>query len=654
MAALALAWLLAQPELTAIVVGPAGPRISRPPSRRWTIALSPAERDAADGAVLRLSVLVLSRARRARAARHGGLHRRRWRTSSRALARGELHNPLRFVVRPPGGRTLMGLMPAHRGGDGPSTRSRRSCIVPGQPGPRPRPASGRGHAPRRRHRRRSRALMNASPDHRDPHRGRLGRRDAAARPARDARTRRRSSAPACRAARTSTRCRPCSTFDRDPRSGAATPAHARGARAEAHGASPSARSRRRSTAPTSSAPPRRRASRSWPREWLAPGRARQRRRRRASRRRASSTRRRSPPRRFFVDRRESTAQRGGRLPLRRCRGRDRARRTSAPSSARCSTAPRRAGGRRRADRLQVARDRGRGPRRGRVRARARARGAAPASRSSSDPARRDPAGPRDDRGRGRPHAAGPPPGARGAGARSGSSSRTCSRSARSRSAARRTRSAAPRRTRSRDGVVTASAGNMAQGVAWAAREAGVPATVVVPEHAPQTKLDAIERLGGRVIKVPFDAGGRRWRTGATDRRRRALRPPGRGRPASWPGTARSGSSCSRTCPTSTPCSSRIGGGGLVTGIASAVKALRPATRVFAVEPETGAPRCAASFAAGSPSAVEYTPSFVDGAGVEDRAPGDVARACDELVDGALVVRSTRPPPRCGCSPSARA
>src|SRR5207237_2543012 len=53
------------------------------------------------------------------------------------------------------------------------------------------------------------------------------------------------------------------------------------------------------------------------------------------------------------------------------------------------------------------------------------------------------------------------------------------------------------------GVVTASAGNMAQGVCWAAREAGVPATIVVPDHAPQTKLDAIERLGGRVVKEPF-------------------------------------------------------------------------------------------------------------------------------------------------------
>ena len=59
-----------------------------------------------------------------------------------------------------------------------------------------------------------------------------------------------------------------------------------------------------------------------------------------------------------------------------------------------------------------------------------------------------------------------------------------------------------------NGVVTVSAGNMAQGVAWAARELGVPATIVAPEQAPQTKLDAIERLGGRVVKVPTSAGGR--------------------------------------------------------------------------------------------------------------------------------------------------
>lgn len=55
------------------------------------------------------------------------------------------------------------------------------------------------------------------------------------------------------------------------------------------------------------------------------------------------------------------------------------------------------------------------------------------------------------------------------------------------------------------GVYTASAGNMAQGVAWNARRLGVPCTVVVPEHAPQTKLAAIERLGAAIVRIPFDA-----------------------------------------------------------------------------------------------------------------------------------------------------
>ena len=54
------------------------------------------------------------------------------------------------------------------------------------------------------------------------------------------------------------------------------------------------------------------------------------------------------------------------------------------------------------------------------------------------------------------------------------------------------------------GVWTTSAGNMAQGVCWVARELGVPATVVAPDHAPRAKLDAIARLGGEVIPVPFD------------------------------------------------------------------------------------------------------------------------------------------------------
>ena len=76
-----------------------------------------------------------------------------------------------------------------------------------------------------------------------------------------------------------------------------------------------------------------------------------------------------------------------------------------------------------------------------------------------------------------------------------------------------------------DGVWTTSAGNMAQGVAWMAREEGVPATIVAPDHAPQTKLDAISRLGGTVIKVPFDRWWQSMEEGSYPGVEGLLRPP---------------------------------------------------------------------------------------------------------------------------------
>ena len=176
---------------------------------------------------------------------------------------------------------------------------------------------------------------------------------------------------------------------------------------------------------------------------------------------------------------------------------------------------------------------------------------------------------------------------------------------------------------------------MAQGVAWAARELGVPATVVVPDHAPQTKLDAIERLGGRVDEGAVRrAGGRRSRTGSYGRRR-ALRPPRPGRARDGRQRRRSGSSSSRTSPTSTPCSSRSAAAGSTTGIASAVAALRPATRVYAVRARDR--RAARRLARGRRAAeVEYTPSFVDGAGAKALLPAMWARARG-LLDGGVAV-----------------
>jgi threonine dehydratase len=184
------------------------------------------------------------------------------------------------------------------------------------------------------------------------------------------------------------------------------------------------------------------------------------------------------------------------------------------------------------------------------------------------------------------------------------------------------------------GVVTASAGNMAQGLAWAAREAGVPATIVCPDHAPQTKLDRIERLGGRVISVPFDEW---WRTIEESRYEGVdglfVHPVENERVMAGNGTI--GLELVEDLPEVDTVIVPYGGGGLISGIASAVKQLRPRVRVYAAEPET-APAVSAALAAGEPVEVEYTPSFVDGAGARTALPSMWPRV-RELIDGAYVV-----------------
>jgi threonine dehydratase len=181
------------------------------------------------------------------------------------------------------------------------------------------------------------------------------------------------------------------------------------------------------------------------------------------------------------------------------------------------------------------------------------------------------------------------------------------------------------------GVVAASAGNFAQGVAWAAREAGVPVTIVVPDAAPQTKLAAIERLGGRVIKVPYDEWFDAIKASRFDRVEGLF--VAEDEPV-MAGNGTIGLELVEELPDLDAVVVPMGGGALVVGIASAVRALRPEARVYTVEPETAAP-LAASLPAGEPREVEYTPSFVDGAG----APFVLAEMWPllrELVDGALV------------------
>jgi threonine dehydratase len=170
------------------------------------------------------------------------------------------------------------------------------------------------------------------------------------------------------------------------------------------------------------------------------------------------------------------------------------------------------------------------------------------------------------------------------------------------------------RQRLERGVYTASAGNMAQGVAWSARLLGVPCDVIVPAHAPQTKLAAIDRLGACTTKLPFD----QWWRVIVDHvfepmKDRAFIHPVSDR-AVIAGNATIALEILEDLPDVETIVVPYGGGGLSCGIAAAVRALRPDVSVYAAEVETAAP-LAASLAAGGPqSNSPYTASFVDGIG----------------------------------------
>jgi threonine dehydratase len=186
----------------------------------------------------------------------------------------------------------------------------------------------------------------------------------------------------------------------------------------------------------------------------------------------------------------------------------------------------------------------------------------------------------------------------------------------------------------REGVYTASAGNMAQGVAWSARELGVPATVIVPDHAPATKLAAIERLGGMVVKVPFE----RWWQVMEEHSYPGLDGlfihPVADR-AVMAGNGTVALEILEDLPDVDTVLVPFGGGGLSCGIAAALAALRPEARVFGCEVTTAAPLSAA-LAAGSPQTVDYKPSFVDGIGGKSLLP-EMWPIASSLLAGARVV-----------------
>jgi threonine dehydratase len=185
------------------------------------------------------------------------------------------------------------------------------------------------------------------------------------------------------------------------------------------------------------------------------------------------------------------------------------------------------------------------------------------------------------------------------------------------------------------GVWTISAGNAGQGVAYAAREAGVPCTVVVIETAPESKIERMRMLGAKLIPVPYDVA---WQ--ALDARSF----PGADGTFVHPfddhnfitGHGTMGLEILEDAPDTGAVIASIGGGGLIVGVGSAIKAIRPDVKIWGVEPETAAP-AALSFAKGSPQVFEnFTQSFVDGAGGRSVFPRMWERM-EPVVDGYLVV-----------------
>ncbi len=187
----------------------------------------------------------------------------------------------------------------------------------------------------------------------------------------------------------------------------------------------------------------------------------------------------------------------------------------------------------------------------------------------------------------------------------------------------------------RRGVWTISAGNAGQGVAYAARAAGVPCTVVAIETAPAAKLERMRALGAKLVLVPY---GVAWQ--ALDDRSY----PGVSGTFIHPfddqnfitGHATMGLEILEDAPDTVAIIAAIGGGGLITGVASAVKALRPEIKVWGAEPETAAP-AALSFAKGSAQVFsDWKATFVDGAGGKSVFPRMWQRM-RPVVEGSIVV-----------------
>lgn len=185
------------------------------------------------------------------------------------------------------------------------------------------------------------------------------------------------------------------------------------------------------------------------------------------------------------------------------------------------------------------------------------------------------------------------------------------------------------------GVWTISAGNAGQGVAYAARQYGVPCTVVAIETAPQTKLDRMRALGAQILPVSYD---RAWVAAETHEF------PGLEGTFVHPfdnhdfiaGHGTMGLEIVEDCPDVATVICAIGGGGLITGVGSAVKAKKPSVKVLGAEPETAAPYALSLREGGPRKYTDWQASFVDGAGgksVTERMWERMQR----VVDGSITV-----------------
>lgn len=185
-----------------------------------------------------------------------------------------------------------------------------------------------------------------------------------------------------------------------------------------------------------------------------------------------------------------------------------------------------------------------------------------------------------------------------------------------------------------DGVWTASAGNMAQGVGWYARKLSIKSTIVVPDHAPSAKLEAIAKLGSEILKVPFEEWIEILKTHHKDGMEGLFIHPF-ANPNVMAGNGTIGLEIIEDLPDVDIIIIPYGGGGLSCGIASAIRQLKPDTQIFASEVSTAAP-LKASLEAKKPIDIQYTPSFVDGIGAPNIFE-EIWPLVNQLLDDSKVV-----------------